>query len=130
MIRPAKISDQEVLILQFRENVFVFGAKRDPAPVSDQYAQLAGKYRLLNPDWLSEKLEIDKIEIVADEEGLTASYRLPFFFKLEPQLPLVPFDENRLVIPGLGSNLGEPVSILSFGESATLEYSGYRFTRN
>ena len=130
MIRPARIADRDVLLAQYRDNVFTFGTRFDPARPSPNLTALEGRYRLQNPDWLSDKLEIEEVRVRAEEEGLYATYRLPFFFRLTPRIPLVPMDESRLVIPGLGTNLGEPVTIERAGDRVSLTYAGYRFTRD
>lgn len=130
LLRPARIANREVMLVQFRQQIFVIGARHEYQPAEPDIAQLAGRYRLTNPDWFTEKLELDTLELSADEQGLFATYRLPFFFRLEPRVPLVPLDDDRLVIPGLGTNQGEPVTIENAGPNPTLSYSGYRFTRD
>lgn len=127
LLRPVTIDATEGLLVQFRGQVFLLGATFEKRGVTQKWLDLAGDYELENPDVLSEQLQLESIRFEFEDDTLLFSYRLPFFLDLHVRLPVQPVNESTLIIPGLGTNMGEPVQLLNTANGPVFEYSGYRF---
>lgn len=127
LLRPVTIDSTQGLLVQFRGQVFLLGATFEKRPVPEKWQALTGDYELKNPDVLSEQLQLEEIRFEFEDGTLLFNYRLPFFLDLRVRLPVQPAGENRLIIPGLGTNMGEQVQLLNTANGPVFEYSGYRF---
>jgi CubicO group peptidase (beta-lactamase class C family) len=127
LLRPGHLAGHRLLLGYYQGVQFMAGSalENEKAPVD--LAHLAGHYRLLNPDNLSRRLEIEEVKLVFGDGRLTVTYRLPAFITLRPRLPLQYIKPGHFVIAGLGSNLGEKV--LFSEDSRRFVYSGYTFER-
>jgi CubicO group peptidase (beta-lactamase class C family) len=127
LIRPARINGHQILLGWYQDSQFLFGTAFETI-AHDELAAMAGRYQLLNPDQLSESLDLKEVRLELVDGLLLASYRLPVFISLRPQLPLLPLGGPLYRIPGLGTNLGEIVRIDP--KLKQLHYSGYHFQRS
>jgi CubicO group peptidase (beta-lactamase class C family) len=96
---------------------------RDPALV--RYARFAGRYRLTNPDVLSELAELDGAFLEYADGVLALGYEADFVVSVRPRLPLVEVAENTFVVAGRGANTGEEVRIDASADPTRITYSGY-----
>lgn len=134
VIRPAQLEDRELLLVYYQNQVFLLGTaltQMTTRPsVGGQWQSLTGKYRLLNPDPLTERLKIDHVRVSYESGQLIATYRLPIMFSLHLRMPLEPLAENRFFTPGLGTNLGDELVFRAQPDGLEMSYSGYRFVRD
>ena len=124
LVRPVSIDGEEVLLAWFRGGRFLFGSAYD-IPATPVESRWAAEYRLSNPGVLSERLELEEIEVVADESGLYVRYELPISVTLTPRVPLLPLGGGRYYSPGLGTNMGDEVQFQLVDGRRELHYSGW-----
>ena len=128
LLRPARVSRHRILHGYYQGVQFLAGSVLAPEPGKHKLEYLAGDYRLLNPDSLSKRLEIDELEMTFERGRLFISYRLPAVITLRPKLALQAHGPNEFVIAGLGSNLGDRVQFSPDGRRFV--YSGYTFEKS
>lgn len=129
LLRPAIVDGQRSLLVFYQHQEFLLGTALEPANSGADLADLAGTYQLLNPDPLTERLNINQVVVRQESGRLVASYRLPLMISLHLRLPLQAIGENRFVVPGLGTNLGDIVTFSPTVDGLTLRYSGYEFLK-
>lgn len=129
LLRPAALGGERVLLALYQGQTFLLGtALPAPGPTPPALARLTGRYEIANPDFFSEQLKLDLVELKIEDGQLVAEYRLPIFFRLTPKIPLSPGEaDGVLFIPGLGTGLGERVRFNPAEQ--TMTFSGYQFLR-
>jgi CubicO group peptidase (beta-lactamase class C family) len=101
---------------------------RDPALA--RYARFAGRYRLTNPDVLSELAEIDGAFLEYADGVLALGYEADFVISVRPRLPLVEVADHTFVVAGHGANTGEEVRIDASADPPRITFSGYVLERS
>ena len=127
LLRPTRLSGHRILQGYYQGAQFLVGSALKADPGRLELGHLAGDYRLLNPDTLSQRLEIDQLAVTFEQGRLYISYRLPVFITLRPKLALQASGPNQFVIAGLGSNLGDRIQFSP--DWRRFVYSGYTFVR-
>lgn len=127
LVAPALVDGRRILMGWAPRQSFLLGSAWNPPTLEPRWRSLAGRYRLTNPDKLTEELGIATMR-VDDENGvLTANYAIDSLPFLETRVPLEP-DGERLRVPGVGPLLGERLDVVH-GERPRLTYSGYVFEK-
>lgn len=126
LLRPAALGGHEVLLAHFRGSAVLFGTALDGMKRHPELAAWAGTYRLANPDPLSERFEIEEATVLVEDGRAYVEYRLPGIVSLRPRVPVVPFAEGRLYVPGLGLNAGDTLRLERGNGRRIIEYSGWR----
>ena len=111
-----------------RRRRFLVGSAWEPPPLAPEFQTLAGPYRLLNPDRITQELGIARLRVDLDDGVLSASYPLDIPL-LRTRVPLEPDGPDRLRVPGLGSIVGERLRVERADGRVRLHYSGYVFER-
>jgi CubicO group peptidase (beta-lactamase class C family) len=132
LIRPVTLDRQSVLLAHFRGSNLLLGTGLAALPPAPELAEWAGRYRIANPDLVTENLEIDRAELVFDEGMLYLQYEIPSTsITVEPRVPLVPFAPGRLYVPGLGINTGELIELSRDPRGRRLmEFSGWQLVED
>lgn len=128
LVAPAVVAEQRVLIVWTARRRFLIGSAWEPPPLTPAAEALAGQYRLLNPDRITDELGIADLRIDLDDGVLSASYPLELPL-LRARVPLQPEGDDRLRVPGLGSLVGEHLRLERGEHALRLHYSGYVFER-
>lgn len=128
LVAPAVVAGRRVLIVWVARRRFLIGSAWEPPRLAAEFRALAGQYRLLNPDRLTNELGIAKLRVDLDDGVLSASYPLDVPL-LRTRVPLEPDGPDRLRVPGLGSIVGERLQVERGKGSLRLLYSGYVFER-
>lgn len=129
-IAPATVAGREVLIAHTRDRWFLVGAAWDPDPAAPAPPpEWLGSWRLLNPDRLTEQLELTQVDLSFRDGIVAVEYTLPFVIDLRPRVPLESLGDGRYVVAGLGANTGEELRIDAAVDPPRLHYSGYVFER-
>lgn len=128
LLRPARIGQHQVLLVNYQGRTFLFGTALSGNRHSEDLASLAGRYRLVNPDFFSQRLKLRSVTLEYRDGVLYGVYKLPLFISLKPRIPLVEHRANEFYIPGLGTAQGE--RLLYDPDKKTLDFAGYRFTRD
>lgn len=125
-LAPLRIGEVEALVAFSADRWFLLGTAYTPSPAN---GDLAGVYRITNPDRLIEDAEIDQVRLELVDGTLVARYLIPFVIDIEPTIPLVALGPDRLITAGIGANQGEALRFDTGGAQPTFIYSGYRFER-
>lgn len=132
LVAPARVDGHRVLIVWTVRRRFLIGSAWDPPVLSPVLQALAGQYRLLNPDRITNELGIAQMRVDLDDGVLSASYPLDIPL-LRTRVPLEPYPEgggtDSLRVPGLGSIVGERLRVERSDGRTRLHYSGYVFER-
>lgn len=128
LVAPAIVADRRVLMVWTVRRRFFVGSAWQPPPLSAAFQALAGQYRLINPDRITNELGIARLRVELDDGVLSASYPLDIPL-LRTRVPLEPDGEDGLRVPGLGSIVGERLRIERADGRLRLHYSGYVFER-
>lgn len=132
LVAPARVDGHRVLIVWTVRRRFLIGSAWDPPALSPDLQALAGQYRLLNPDRITNELGIAQLRVDLDDGVLSVSYPLDIPL-LRTRVPLEPYAEgggtDRLRVPGLGSIVGERLQVERSDVRTRLHYSGYVFER-
>jgi CubicO group peptidase (beta-lactamase class C family) len=132
LVAPARVDGRRVLIVWTVRRRFLIGSAWDPPALSPALRELAGQYRLLNPDRITNELGIAQMRVDLDDGVLSASYPLDIPL-LRTRVPLEPVaqdgEANTLRVPGLGSIVGERLRVERSDGRTRLHYSGYVFER-
>ncbi len=124
-LRPVRIDGRRVLVAWAQDRHFLLGSplpEQSTAPFPDD---LIGRYRLVNGDALADQLEVEDVEVLAEDGWGWIEYELPFILTLAPRIALEPIGNDRLRIAGFGPNLGEELRVIREGGKVQLEFSGY-----
>ena len=127
LLRSARIDSHQLLLAYFRGHTYVFGAtipKGRPLPDAQAWS---GRYRLTNPDVFSDSLDINEIELEASGDRLHVSYELRHILKMRPRLPALHLGDLQFFIPGVGTNMGDQLSLEKTDGKRTLRYSNWVF---
>ncbi|MFK7957201.1 MAG: serine hydrolase domain-containing protein [Lysobacterales bacterium] len=130
LVRPVRMADREVLLARYQGQSFLFGTELpDIAPLSAEASiPVAGRYRIVNPDFFSERIKLKSVELAVENGQLFGEYKLPVFISLKPKIPFVSGPKpNNYYIPGLGTGLGERLRYDP--EKQEFQFAGYRFAR-
>jgi CubicO group peptidase (beta-lactamase class C family) len=128
LVAPAIVANRRVMICWVARRRFLIGSAWEPPPLAPEFRALAGPYRLLNPDRITQELGIAKLRVDLDDGVLSASYPLDIPL-LRTRVPLEPDGPDRLRVPGLGSIVGERLRVERVDGRVRLHYSGYVFER-
>ena len=128
LVAPAIVDGRRVLMGWVPFQSFLLGSAWTPIEVPPQWQALAGRYRLTNPDKLTEELGVDGMRIDYADGVLSANYALTSVPFVETRVPLEPDGERRLRVPGVGPLLGEHLDVQP-GEHPRVTYSGYTFEK-
>jgi CubicO group peptidase (beta-lactamase class C family) len=130
VVAPATVDGRGVMLAYSRDRWFLVGAAWSPDPeASRPWERWTGRWRLTNPDRLTEQLELEEIELTLRDGVLAIEYTVPFVIDLVPRVPLEPVGDGRFVVAGLGANTGEEVRIDTSVDPPRLYYSGYVLER-
>ncbi|MDC8014248.1 serine hydrolase domain-containing protein [Tahibacter soli] len=127
LVAPARVDGRRILMGWAPRQRFLLGSAWNPPALAEPWRRLAGRYRLTNPDKLTEELGIQTMRIDESDGVLTANYALDSLPFLETRVPLEP-DGERLRVPGVGPLLGERLDVQP-GEAPRVTYSGYVFEK-
>ena len=127
LVAPAVVDGRRILMGWAPRQRFLLGSAWNPPVLDPKWRALAGRYRLTNPDKLTEELGIATMRIDDDAGVLTANYALDSLPFLETRVPLEP-DGERLRVPGTGPLLGERLDVQP-GNRPRVTYSGYVFEK-
>ncbi len=133
LVAPARVDGHRVLIVWTVRRRFLIGSAWDPPALSPVLQALAGQYRLLNPDRITNELGIAQMRVDLNDGVLGASYPLDIPL-LRTRVPLEPYPADgggtdSLRVPGLGSIVGERLRVERSDGRTRLHYSGYVFER-
>jgi CubicO group peptidase (beta-lactamase class C family) len=126
LVAPAVVAGERVLLLWTARRRFLIGSAWEPPPLDASLRELAGPYRLLNPDRITTELGITQMRITLEDGVLSASYPLDIPL-LKTRVPLQPEGADTLRVPGLGSVVGERLRVERADGKLRLHYSGYVF---
>ncbi len=126
LVAPAVVAERRVLIVWVAKRRFLVGSAWDPPRLAPAFEALAGQYRLLNPDRITNELGIARLRVDLDDGVLSASYPLDIPL-LRTRVPLEPDGSDSLRVPGLGSIVGERLRVERNEGRLRLHYSGYVF---
>ncbi len=114
------------IISHYKGTQFLFGkALINKLQTNDHWQQHVGKYKLANPDELSELYEVENGEIKIVNDTLIFEYKLPFWLPLYFQLPIIPIGINDARIAGVGTGYNETISVSNINNTEQLNFSGY-----
>ncbi len=131
LIRPVTLANRQVLLARYQGQSFLFGTELpDHSPLSAEVTiPQAGRYRVVNPDFFSDRIKLKTVELAVENGQLFGEYKLPLFISLKPKIPFIPGPEpNNYYIPGLGTGLGERLSYDP--DKQEFQFAGYRFARD
>lgn len=128
LVLPARAGARRVLLLWLDGRVLVVGSTFRAPPLTARWRALAGRWRLVEGDGLTERLKLTGIELAVQDELLVFRYTLPLPMTVSARIPAVPLGRDRLLVPGFGASLGEQARV-EFGARPRLRYAGYLFER-
>lgn len=131
LVAPAQINGELVLLAYFEGGRFLFGQALPSTVLPERARALLGRYSLLNPDGLSSEMKVDSV-VLSERDGLLlVNYKIPAgLIDFEATVPLLPLPDGNWVVPGLGSNMGDVLSLLPSEGETTWQFSGYQFRRS
>lgn len=124
-LRPVRIDGRRVLVAWAQDRHFLLGSPLPERSATPFPADLVGRYRLVNGDALADQLEVEDVEVIAQDGWGWIEYELPFILTLAPRVALEAIGDERLRIAGFGPNLGEELRVIRGGDKVRLEFSGY-----
>ena len=129
-IAPVLLAGEPVMLGFGGDRYVLAGTALARDPGLARYARFAGRYRLTNPDVLSELAELDGAFLEYADGVLALGYEADFVVSVRPRLPLVEVAENTFVVAGRGANTGEEVRIDARADPPRITYSGYVLERS
>lgn len=133
LLRSARHGEAQLLLAHVYGRTLLLGSApsgQAPGATMDRWL---GRYRLANPDLLTESLRVQRIELLREEGDLVLEYRLPtpFLLSLKPRVLLEAADPSHLRVAGIGPLLGERLRLIEDSDTGSreVEYAGYRFVR-
>jgi CubicO group peptidase (beta-lactamase class C family) len=131
LVAPAQINGESVLLAYFEGGRFLFGQALPATELPARAKALLGRYTLLNSDGLSTELKIDKVRLSERDGLLLVNYKIPAgLIDFEATVPLLPLPDGNWVVPGLGSNMGDVLTLLPRDGAPAWQFSGYQFRRS
>lgn len=128
LVLPARAGGRQVLLLWLDGRVLAVGSTFRAPPLTARWRALAGRWRLVEGDGLTERLKLTGIDLEIEDDLLAFRYTLPLPMTVSARIPAVPLGRDRLLVPGFGASLGEQAHV-DFGERSRLRYAGYVFER-
>ena len=109
-----------------RDRLVIPAEKIPPYAVAPGWQQVAGHYRLLNPD-AEYLVDLEHCRKEITNGRLLLDIRLSGLEKREVQVVLVPLNDHEAYVFGLGRNVGDVASIAIESGHRRSRYSGYVF---
>lgn len=116
-ILKARMDGQELLV----------GERIRQAPIPDKWLHRLGKYELANAG--DDTVLVEEVMLRDDNGLLLIEYSMPLFFKGRLSLAVAPVSDTEAVILGLGSGMGETITLETFDGEEALRYSGYVYRK-
>ena len=128
LIAPVRVGAQRLLVYHAGDSTGLFGSAFEPSAAPPQLQGLLGKYRISNPDPVSERWRISDIALVLDDGVPVLRASFDNLLDVDMTLPLRALGDNRYGVPGLVPGLGDSIRVLP-GDPARILFSGYILER-
>ncbi len=129
-VTAVEIEGLNYLISYYKGTQFLFGqALTHTANINTSWGNRIGEYELTNSDELSELYEVKNGKIKILNKILVFEHKLPFWFPLHFQLPIIPLNENQARIAGVGTGYNETIQITKNNDTEFINFSGYLLKR-
>jgi len=125
-VAAARLDGVDVAILQHKGVNYLFGMAVEQTAFSKKWQKRIGVYGPKERDALLDHYDIQEGELKLYEGVLVFEYELPAFLPLKLRLPLMPISDDEAIVPGLGTGLGERVSVVRDEQGEYFLYSGYK----
>lgn len=128
-VRPVRYQGQRLLLMATANNTMVLGSELPIRAGNAEARTLAGRYRLINPDFLSRQAGIESVDLVVEQDTLMIRLSLPGVLGPTLTIPLRHESGPIWASAGLAPGLGERFGFESDTGSMRMHYSGYILER-
>lgn len=121
------VSQEQVMLSHGGGKQFLFASRVLAKPISQKWLDRLGSYQLVSNQ---AAVYLDQVSLHQQKELLLLSYSVMPMNKSEAiHLPVVPVDDKRAVIAGLGRGRGNSLLFSTQQNQIYFQYQGYRFKK-
>lgn len=109
-----------------RDRIVIPAEKIPSYAIPDSWRNLAGDYRICNPD-KEYLVELDHCRMLIEDEKLLMDIKISGIENRRVKVVVVPISDNEAYVFGLGRNVGDVAYARKEGDRQLIRYSGYWF---
>ena len=123
---PVDIDDRQLLSIRYKNKLWFYAEKIDPAPLPKAWQDMLGRYQIVNPD---PKGSPQDITLSIEKEVLVLRYKNPLWHPGEAKHYLYPRSDTEALTLGIGRSSGETMRMIELDGETGLSIWGYRMKK-
>jgi CubicO group peptidase (beta-lactamase class C family) len=123
---PVNIDDRQLLSIRYKNKLWFYAEKVDPAPLPNAWQNMLGRYQIVNPD---PKGSPQDITLSNEKDVLVLRYKNPLWHAGEAKNFLVPRSGTEALTLGIGRSSGETMRMVEIDGETGLHIWGYKMKK-